>query len=49
MAGDGEAFLKTDGLEVEHDSPTVRVERVRSSGWPDTFGFVARPGDGKVT
>jgi len=49
MAGDGEAFLRPDGLHVQHASATVPVERVGSSDWPGTFGFVARPGDGKVT
>jgi len=49
MAGDGEAFLKPDGLHVQHDGPLVPVERVGSNNWPDTFGFVARPGGGKVT
>jgi len=49
MAGDGEAFLNQDGHEVQHDRRLVRVERVSSNGWPDTFGFVARPGGGKVT
>ena len=49
IADDGEAFLKPDGLEVHSDSPVVPVERVSSTNWPDTFGFVARPGDGKVT
>ena len=49
MAGDGVAFLRPDGLHVQHASATVPVERVGSSDWPGTFGFVARPGDGKVT
>ncbi len=49
LAGDGEAFLAPDGLHVQHDRPVVPVERVTSNGWPDTFGFVARPGGGKVT
>lgn len=49
LAGDGEAFLALDGLEVQHDRPLVPVEIVRSNDWPDTFGFVARPGGGKVT
>lgn len=47
-AGQAEAFLKCDGLHVRHDD-AVPVERVRSEDWADTFGFVARPGDGKVT
>ena len=48
-AGNGAAFLKPDGLHVQHDGPMVPIQRVSSSNWPDTFGFVARPGDGKVT
>ncbi len=49
MAGDGEAFLKPDGLDVNSDSPTLPVKRIDASSWQDTFGFVARPGGGKVT
>ena len=49
MAGDGEAFLAPDGLGVQHDRPVVPVERVGSHDWPAKFGFVARPGGGKVT
>ena len=49
MAGDGEAFLRPHGLHVQHAIAAVPVERVGSSNWPDTFGFVARPGDGKFT
>jgi hypothetical protein len=47
-AGEGEAFLKTDGLQVRHDG-AIRVERVPSGDWADTFGFVARPGGGQVS
>jgi hypothetical protein len=47
-AGQGEAFLKCDGLHVRHDA-TVPIDRVRSANWPDTFGFVARPGGGQVS
>jgi hypothetical protein len=49
MAGDGAAFLRPDGLLAQHARAAVPVERVGSSDWPRTFGFVARPGDGKVT
>ncbi len=49
MAGDGEAFLKPGGLDVNSDSPTLPVKRIDASNWQDTFGFVARPGGGKVT
>jgi hypothetical protein len=49
MTGDGEAFLKPDGLEVQLGGTAIPVERVRSSDWPATFGFVARPGGGEVT
>lgn len=49
MAGDGEAFLAADGLHVRHDRALVPVERVAANGWPDTFGFIARPGGGQVT
>jgi hypothetical protein len=49
MVGDGEAFLKPDGLEVQLGGTAIPVERVRSSDWPATFGFVARPGGGEVT
>jgi len=48
-AGTGQAFLKPDGLHVRHDQPTVAVERVRSTDCADMFGFVARPGNGKVS
>jgi hypothetical protein len=46
--GTGQAFLKCDGLHVRHDD-RVPIERVASDNWPDTFGFVARPGGGKVS
>jgi hypothetical protein len=49
MTGDGKAFLATDGLHVRHDRAVVPVERVAANGWPDMFGFVARPGGGQVT
>jgi len=49
MTGDGEAFLRTDGLDVQHASTTVPVARIGSSSWANAFGFVARPGDGKVS
>jgi hypothetical protein len=49
MADDGAAFLETRGLRVRHDGPSVPVERIGSKPWPDTFGFVAQPGGGKVT
>jgi hypothetical protein len=49
MAGDGNAFLRSDGLLVQHARAAVPVERVGSSDWPRTFGYVARPGDGRVT
>jgi hypothetical protein len=49
MAGDGKAFLRSDGLLVQHARAAVPVERVGSSDWPRTFGYVARPGDGRVT
>jgi len=48
-AGEGEALLKPDGLHVQCEGPTVAIERIRSNHWADTFGFVARPGDGKVS
>ena len=41
-AGDGEAFLKADGLHVQNEDRTP-IGRIPSGGWPDTFGFVARP------
>ena len=48
--GDGEAFLKTDGLHVTHDGKgPIRVERVGSNDWADTFGFVAQPGGGTAS
>ncbi len=46
--GDAEVFLKSDGLHVQ-DERSIPVERVPSDNWPDVFGFVARPGGGKVT
>ena len=46
--GEGEIFLEPDGLHVQ-DERAIPVERVPSDNWPDVFGFVARPGDGKVT
>ena len=46
--GEGEVFLESDGLHVQ-DERAIPVERVPSDNWPDVFGFVARPGDGKVT
>jgi hypothetical protein len=48
MAGGGKAFLRPDGLHV-NASAAVPVERIGAGNWPDTFDFVARPGDGKVT
>jgi hypothetical protein len=48
IAGDGEAFLKPDGLHVRHDDK-IPVDRTGSERLPETFGFVARPGDGSVT
>ena len=48
-AGEGAAFLKPDGLHVRHDEATIAVERVRSTDWADTFGFVARPGGGRIS
>ncbi len=48
-AGDGEAFLKPDGLHVQHDRGLLPVARVPSKNWADTFGFVARPGNGQVS
>jgi len=49
MAGDGEALLKTDGLQVQHASAAVPVARVGSRNWGNAFRFVARPGGGEVT
>jgi hypothetical protein len=49
MAGDGEAFLKQDGLDVQCDSQRLPVKRIDARNWQDTFGFVARPDGGKVT
>lgn len=46
--GEGEVFLKPDGLHVQ-DERSIPVDRVPSDNWPDVFGFVARPGGGKVT
>lgn len=44
-AGDGEAFLKADGLHVADDGKgPIRVGHVDSHDWADTFGFVAQPG-----
>ena len=48
MAGAGEAFLRPEGLDVQHAGTTVPVARIGSSNWANAFGFVARPGDGKV-
>lgn len=48
IAGDGEAYLKPDGLHVLHDDK-VPIDRTRSQNLPEVFGFVARPGDGKVS
>lgn len=48
-AGDGAAWLQPDGLHVRHDEPRIAVVRIRSGHWPDTFGFVARPGSGTVS
>jgi hypothetical protein len=47
-AEQAEAFLRCDGLQVRHDN-RVPIERVKSKDWPATFGFVARPGGGKVS
>jgi hypothetical protein len=47
-AGDGEIFLKSDGLNLERDG-AVPVARAPSDHWPETFGYVARPGDGRIT
>jgi hypothetical protein len=49
MAGDGEAFLTQDGLDVQSDSQRLPVERIEARNWQDTFGFVARPGGSTVT
>jgi hypothetical protein len=46
--GEGKAFLRPDGLHVRHDD-SVPLTRVPADNWPDTFGFVARPGGGKVS
>jgi hypothetical protein len=48
IAGDGEAYLKPDGLHVLHEA-RVPIERTRSQNLGETFGFVAEPGEGKVT
>ena len=48
LAGDGEVFLQSDGLHLERDG-AVRVARAPSDYWPETFGYVARPGDGRIT
>jgi Protein of unknown function (DUF2946) len=45
---EGEVFLKTGGLHVKDERP-VPVQRVPSDNWPDIFGFVARPGGGRLT
>jgi hypothetical protein len=47
-AGHGEAFLQTHGLHVEREE-SIAIQRVPSDGWPDTFGFVATPGDAKIS
>lgn len=47
-SGQAAAFLECGGLHVRHDA-AVPIERIRSEDWPDTFGFVALPGGGKVT
>jgi hypothetical protein len=47
-AGQAEAFLDCDGLQVRHDG-RLPIERVQSENWPETFGFVAQPGEGKVS
>ena len=50
MAGDGEAFLETRRApRAARRAVRFRSQRVGSNDWPDTFGFVARPGGGKVT
>jgi hypothetical protein len=46
--GDEAAFLKPDGLNVRH-GPSIAIERVPSGRWPETFGFVARPGGSDVS
>lgn len=48
IAGDGEVFLQSDGLHLERDG-AVQVARAPSDRWPEAFGYVARPGDGKIT
>ena len=50
MAGDGEAFLEPRRAPAcSTTARSVPVERIGSNDWPDTFGFVAQPGGGKVT
>lgn len=47
-AGGCEAYLRCDGLHV-HGEGRLPIQRVASDNWPDTFGFVARPGGGTVS
>ncbi len=42
-SGEIDAFLRPEGLHVQHQDQ-IQIERVRSDGWSDAFGFVAHPG-----
>jgi hypothetical protein len=46
--GEGKVLLECEGLHVQEER-AIAVERVPSDNWPEVFGFVARPGGGKVT
>jgi hypothetical protein len=47
--GEGDAFLNAEGLHVQHDRGLMPIERIGARELAATFGFVARPGDGRVT
>jgi hypothetical protein len=47
-AGDGEALLDTTGLHLPEEGTRVPVQRIDAGRWPEFFGFVARPGEGRV-
>lgn len=48
--GEGRAFLEPDGLGLRYDGDgPVPLAHVSADRWADSFGFVARPGGGRIS
>ena len=48
--GESDAFLEPDGLDLRYDGGgRVPLALVPTGRWADSFGFVAQPGDGRIS